>query len=91
MEYIIHNSNYTKLKNNFVIKISKMSKDTKVTYHEFTNYILSLIHIRKKHVASPARLGNRYHNNLHASDVLQTTHWFISQSGLKVDFDIIQL
>ena len=31
-----------------------------------------------------ARLGNRYHNNLHAADVLQTTHWFISQSGLKV-------
>ena len=32
------------------------------------------------------RLGNRYHNNLHAADVLQTTHWFISQSGLKVKF-----
>ena len=30
------------------------------------------------------RNGNPYHNNLHASDVLQTTHWFISQAGLKV-------
>eukprot|EP00090_Calanus_glacialis_P007040 TRINITY_DN15506_c0_g1_i6.p1 TRINITY_DN15506_c0_g1~~TRINITY_DN15506_c0_g1_i6.p1 ORF type:complete len:696 (-),score=189.23 TRINITY_DN15506_c0_g1_i6:354-2441(-) len=29
------------------------------------------------------RNGNPYHNNLHASDVLQTTHWFISQAGLK--------
>ncbi|XP_023342142.1 calcium/calmodulin-dependent 3',5'-cyclic nucleotide phosphodiesterase 1A isoform X2 [Eurytemora carolleeae] len=27
--------------------------------------------------------SNPYHNNLHASDVLQTTHWFISQTGLK--------
>jgi len=27
--------------------------------------------------------GNPYHNNLHAADVLQTTHWMISQSGLK--------
>merc|ERR1719193_1194499 len=26
------------------------------------------------------RNGNPYHNNLHASDVLQTTHWFISQT-----------
>ena len=30
------------------------------------------------------RNGNPYHNNLHAADVLQTTHWFISQAGLKV-------
>jgi len=27
--------------------------------------------------------GNPYHNNLHATDVLQTTHWMISQTGLK--------
>ena len=27
--------------------------------------------------------GNPYHNNLHAADVLQTTHWMISQTGLK--------
>ena len=32
------------------------------------------------------RNGNPYHNNLHAADVLQTTHWFISQAGLKVIF-----
>ena len=32
------------------------------------------------------RNGNPYHNNLHAADVLQTTHWFISQAGLKVTF-----
>ena len=30
------------------------------------------------------RNSNPYHNNLHAADVLQTTHWFISQAGLKV-------
>lgn len=29
------------------------------------------------------RNSNPYHNNLHAADVLQTTHWFISQAGLK--------
>jgi len=27
--------------------------------------------------------GNPYHNNIHAADVLQTTHWMISQTGLK--------
>ena len=27
--------------------------------------------------------GNPYHNNLHAADVLQSTHWIISQTGLK--------
>ena len=27
--------------------------------------------------------GNPYHNNLHATDVLQTTHWLISQTGVK--------
>ena len=27
--------------------------------------------------------GNPYHNNLHATDVLQTTHWLISNTGLK--------
>lgn len=26
--------------------------------------------------------GNPYHNNMHACDVLQTTHYFISQTGL---------
>ena len=30
------------------------------------------------------RNSNPYHNNLHAADVLQTTHWFVSQAGLKV-------
>jgi len=30
-----------------------------------------------------ARNSNPYHNNLHAADVLQTTHWFISQGGLR--------
>ena len=28
---------------------------------------------------------NPYHNNLHAADVLQTTHWFLAQAGLKVN------
>ena len=28
--------------------------------------------------------ANPYHNNLHACDVLQTTHYFISQTGLSV-------
>lgn len=28
--------------------------------------------------------NNPYHNNLHACDVLQTTHYFISQTGLAV-------
>jgi hypothetical protein len=27
--------------------------------------------------------SNPYHNNIHASDVLQSTHWFISQTGIK--------
>ena len=31
------------------------------------------------------RNGNPYHNNLHAADVLQTTHWFLTQAGLKVN------
>jgi len=29
------------------------------------------------------RNGNPYHNNLHATDVLQTTHWLISQTGVQ--------
>ena len=29
------------------------------------------------------RSGNPYHNNLHATDVLQTTHWLISQTGVQ--------
>jgi len=34
--------------------------------------------------------GNPYHNNLHACDVLQTTHYFISQTGLAVSlFQVI--
>ena len=28
--------------------------------------------------------GNPYHNNMHACDVLQTTHYFICQTGLAV-------
>ena len=28
--------------------------------------------------------GNPYHNNMHACDVLQTTHYFISQTGVAV-------
>ena len=35
------------------------------------------------------RNGNPYHNNLHAADVLQTTHWFISQAGLKVKCNVL--
>ena len=31
------------------------------------------------------RNSNPYHNNLHAADVLQTTHWFLAQAGLKVN------
>ena len=31
--------------------------------------------------------GNPYHNNLHACDVLQTTNYFISQTGLSVSHD----
>ena len=27
--------------------------------------------------------GNPYHNNLHAADVLASSHWIISQTGLK--------
>jgi calcium/calmodulin-dependent 3',5'-cyclic nucleotide phosphodiesterase len=27
--------------------------------------------------------SNPYHNNLHASDVLQTTHWFVTQTGIQ--------
>ena len=27
--------------------------------------------------------ANPYHNNLHASDVLQSTHWFVTQTGIK--------
>ena len=32
-----------------------------------------------------SRNGNPYHNNLHAADVLQTTNWFITQAGFKVN------
>ena len=28
--------------------------------------------------------GNPYHNHMHACDVLQTVHYFISQTGLSV-------
>ena len=38
--------------------------------------------------------GNPYHNNLHATDVLQTTHWLISQTGVKdwlTDIEIFAL
>ena len=40
------------------------------------------------------RNGNPYHNNLHATDVLQTTHWLISQTGVKdwlTDIEIFAL
>lgn len=33
--------------------------------------------------AGYVRNKNPYHNNLHAADVLQTTFWFITQTGLK--------
>lgn len=33
--------------------------------------------------------ANPYHNNLHACDVLQTTHYFISQTGLSVNKTIV--
>ena len=32
--------------------------------------------------------GNPYHNNMHACDVLQTTHYFISQTGLAVSISL---
>ena len=35
--------------------------------------------------------ANPYHNNLHACDVLQTTHYFISQTGLSVRYKISPL
>ena len=35
--------------------------------------------------------GNPYHNNIHAADVLQTTHWMISQTGLKVSNNKLSL
>ena len=31
-----------------------------------------------------AQNGNPYHNHMHACDVLQTVHYFISQTGLVV-------
>ena len=34
-------------------------------------------------IAGYAKNSNSYHNNLHACDVLQTTHWFIKKTGLK--------
>ena len=33
--------------------------------------------------------GNPYHNNMHACDVLQTTHYFISRTGLAVSQTIL--
>ena len=33
--------------------------------------------------------GNPYHNNMHACDVLQTTHYFISQTGLAVSIVLL--
>ena len=35
--------------------------------------------------------ANPYHNNLHACDVLQTTHYFISQTGLSVRYKVSPL
>ena len=38
--------------------------------------------------------SNPYHNNLHASDVLQTTHWFLTQTGIHTwlsDLEIFAL
>ena len=38
--------------------------------------------------AGYASHGNPYHNHMHACDVLQTVHYFISQTGLSVsDFE----
>ena len=34
--------------------------------------------------AGYASHGNPYHNHMHACDVLQTVHYFISQTGLSV-------
>ncbi len=34
--------------------------------------------------AGYAKHGNPYHNHMHACDVLQTVHYFISESGLAV-------
>ena len=36
------------------------------------------------HAFFSSRNGNPYHNNVHAADVLQTTNWFLTQTGLKV-------
>ena len=35
--------------------------------------------------------ANPYHNNLHACDVLQTTHYFISQTGLSVNKNVFYI
>ena len=34
--------------------------------------------------AGYAKHGNPYHNHMHACDVLQTVHYFISTTGLAV-------
>ena len=36
--------------------------------------------------AGYASHGNPYHNHMHACDVLQTVHYFISQTGLSVSY-----
>jgi hypothetical protein len=37
--------------------------------------------------AGYAKHGNPYHNHMHACDVLQTVHYFISETGLAVSYD----
>ena len=45
----------------------------------------SMLETMLNHVeAGYTQNGNPYHNNMHACDVLQTTHYFISQTGLAV-------
>lgn len=39
-----------------------------------------LVHVEQGY----AQNGNPYHNHMHACDVLQTVHYFISQTGLAV-------
>lgn len=39
-----------------------------------------LVHVENGYAAH----GNPYHNHMHACDVLQTVHYFISQTGLAV-------
>lgn len=45
----------------------------------------SLLETMLGHVeAGYTQNGNPYHNNMHACDVVQTVHYFISQSGIGV-------